>query len=151
MRGLFFVALRALFRADEIGTGDLGWRDDGALGGDAGDQEESPGRQTHKNEPGPAGFSAMSMHGVERTVASKLGEGDGLNLWANLYRAGKSLRDLGKHDSAYFDQAHANIVFCAPQGMTTAALPPFFCFHLPGRFRSLGPRPRRGDRVVYRT
>ena len=42
MRGLLFVALGALFRPDEIGAGDLRRRDDGALGGDAGDHQEPP-------------------------------------------------------------------------------------------------------------
>ena len=120
MRGLFFVALRALFRADVRGAGDLRRRDDGALDGDAGDQEESPSRQAHKNEPGPAGFSALRMHG---------GKGQGRGHWGGRWfilmgekplSGPERLGDLGKHDSAYFDQAHANIVFYAQQGKTPA-------------------------------
>ena len=120
MRGCFIVALRALFCADEIGAGDLGWRDDGALDGDAGNQEESPGRQTHKNEPGPAGFSALSMHGGKSQGRGHWGGRWFILMGEKPLSSPERLGDLGKHDSAYFDQAHANIVFCAPQGETPA-------------------------------
>ena len=51
-----------------------------------------------------------------RVDVSDTGKGKRFNLKGDHHWTEVSVRDLVKRDSAYFDQAHANIVFSVLQG-----------------------------------
>ena len=84
--------------------------DDGALGGDAGDHEQSPDREARDEQPAAKGDFAWSMHGEER-VCRRGGLEGGAALGSGRYHgSGPSLAEGASLDCAYFDQGSAKFV-----------------------------------------